>query len=137
MSAGCPFLLLNNSENHLYPQRKRPTEQSLAPTHSCLILRAGRSQLSFQSRVRSRAVSQHVRAWDSQGTNCLLGPPAITPFPPGQGLQTKVGSGWQGSYTHREGSPDEQSSLPESHPQSRPTHRADPEELPGSPARSS
>lgn len=52
--AGCPLLPRSNPENRLHRQRNRPTEQPLAPTHSCLIWRAGRSRLSFQTRVRSQ-----------------------------------------------------------------------------------
>lgn len=136
---GCPFLPLNNQKHHLHPQRNRPTEQSLAPTHSCLILRAGSSQVSFQSRVRSQAVSQHVRDQDSQGTDCPLGPPChhIVSSRSGtlQGLQTEAGSGWQGTETHREVSPDKQRSLPGSL-LGGPAPRAELGELPGSPAKS-
>lgn len=117
MVSGRPFLPRNNPENHVYPQRNRPTEQSLAPTHSCLIWSTGRSQLSFHRRMRNQAVSQHIRAQDSQGTDCLLGPPATNHFlqlGTLQGLQT--GLVWLARlrYTHREGSPGKQRSLPRS-----------------------
>lgn len=105
VAPGCPLQPLSNPEHHCCPRRHRPTERSPAPTRSCLILRAGRPQLSFQSRVRSQAVSQHIRAQDRLGTDCLLGPPGTSPFPPAQGLcrvfRRRLGLPGKVIHTHR------------------------------------
>lgn len=115
--AGCLFLLHNNPENHFHRQRNRSTEQPLAPTHFCLIWRAGRSQLSFQSRVRRRLCLTHQGPGQpgdrpSPWASCHHTVSSSSGTP--QGPQTEAGTGWQSSYTHREEFPDtsKQRSLP-------------------------
>lgn len=108
-----PLLALQYPRNHLLPQQNRghPGPRLARQAHSCLISRAGRSRHSLQSRV-----SQHIRAQDSQGMDCVPRPSRHPTVPSRagtlQGLRPEAASGWQGSYTHREGSPHTLSSLP-------------------------
>lgn len=75
----------HNPENHLHPHRNSP-QSSHWPPH-IPALSGELAGPSFPSRAEWEASCvSHIRAQDSQGTDCLLGSPATTPFPPVQGL---------------------------------------------------
>lgn len=94
---GCrlSFPALQYSRNHLHPQRNRSIMQSLAPTWApdwpdrhILVLSRELAGPSFPFRAKREARlclnmsgPRTARRW-----TVSLGPPALAPFPPGQGL---------------------------------------------------